>query len=212
MDRILIVDDEELNRDFLVHLLNDEFETMVAGDGEQALKTAVDNVPDLILLDIQMPVDDELTYGKYKDYLARLTEGVEGRVAAMIAETMIHKRTEQIKSVFENMLSAVSGIQEQNYKLRSGSATIIEQMREDIQMIVSEISVSDDLSEESENRILNITDGCLKQNNILFDKGLKFNEHVAMMIKVFEHILQKDVLTETDFEKLVGSLALLEAG
>ncbi len=59
MDRILVVDDEELNRDFLVHLLNDEFEMMVAGDGEQALKTAVDNVPDLILLDIQMPVLDD---------------------------------------------------------------------------------------------------------------------------------------------------------
>lgn len=395
MDRILVVDDEELNRDLLVHLLKDEFETRVAEDGEQALKLAAEDVPDLILLDIQMPmldgyetcrklkenevtrhspvifvssntqeeeilkgyevgaadyfvkpfkqdelklkihqnidlrnqhkafedrldeankvafqaltdtsaygvitvflvdalksessealaellfnttsnwglhctlqvrtpggienfadnkinnpiedkvlsatvshgrivdfgprtifndrhcsllvknmpVDDELTYGKYKDYLARLIEGIDGRVAAMIAEQTIRKRTQQIKSVFENMLNAFSGIQEQNYQLRSGSANIIEQMREDMQVTVSEVSVSDDLSEESESRILDVAEACLKNNNDLFDKGIKFNEQVATMISVFEQILQKDTLTETDLEKLVGSLATLE--
>ena len=162
------------------------------------------------LLVKNMPVDDELTYGKYKDYLARLIEGVEGRIAAMVAEATIRKRTQQIKNIFESMLNAFSGIQEQNYQLRSDSANVIEQMREDMQVTVSEIGISDDLSEASENRILDVAETCLKNNNALFDKGIKFNEQVSAMIGVFEQILQKDVLTETDLEKLVSSLVALK--
>ncbi|NGZ27323.1 MAG: response regulator, partial [Magnetococcales bacterium] len=56
---ILIVDDEKSNIDVLVGLLSDDFRTLVAKNGEQALKRAVsDPKPDLILLDIMMPIMD----------------------------------------------------------------------------------------------------------------------------------------------------------
>ncbi|MBF0295074.1 MAG: hybrid sensor histidine kinase/response regulator [Magnetococcales bacterium] len=54
--RILIVDDEKTNIDVLVGLLQDEFKTMVAKNGEMALRRAnTEPRPDLILLDIMMP-------------------------------------------------------------------------------------------------------------------------------------------------------------
>ncbi|MES9970257.1 MAG: two-component system response regulator [Candidatus Thiodiazotropha sp.] len=54
--KILIVDDETLYIDILVDLLKDEYSTVVAKSGAQALKRAEDDpIPDLILLDILMP-------------------------------------------------------------------------------------------------------------------------------------------------------------
>ncbi|MCW8884888.1 MAG: diguanylate cyclase [Motiliproteus sp.] len=53
--RILIVDDERINRQVLVSLL-DDYECILAKDGEQALSRALsDTPPDLILLDVVMP-------------------------------------------------------------------------------------------------------------------------------------------------------------
>ncbi len=52
--KILIVDDEPLYINILVDLLSDDYDTVVATNGKQALKRALDR-PDLILLDILMP-------------------------------------------------------------------------------------------------------------------------------------------------------------
>ena len=57
--KILIVDDERLNINVLHDLLKEDYKTMAAISGKQALKAAEsDNPPDLILLDIMMPEMD----------------------------------------------------------------------------------------------------------------------------------------------------------
>jgi putative two-component system response regulator len=54
--KILLVDDEALYIDILVDLLKDDYSTVVAKSGAQALKRATDDPPpDLVLLDILMP-------------------------------------------------------------------------------------------------------------------------------------------------------------
>src|SRR5713226_5760956 len=54
--RILIVDDNEMNRDILVtRLATQGYELFQAADGEEALTAAVQQLPDLILLDVMMP-------------------------------------------------------------------------------------------------------------------------------------------------------------
>ncbi|WP_428262828.1 hybrid sensor histidine kinase/response regulator [Haliangium sp.] len=53
--RILIVDDEQLNLDILVHLLGEDYKLAVATSGERALELARKLVPDLVLLDVSMP-------------------------------------------------------------------------------------------------------------------------------------------------------------
>lgn len=52
---ILIVDDTEENLDILVEALSDDYGISVAMDGETALETLKEEVPDIILLDIIMP-------------------------------------------------------------------------------------------------------------------------------------------------------------
>lgn len=52
---ILIVDDTEANIDILVDLLSEDYELMVALDGQTALDCVAEQHPDLILLDVMMP-------------------------------------------------------------------------------------------------------------------------------------------------------------
>lgn len=59
MARILIVDDEPMNHELLgAHLRDAGYEVSVAADGEQALSAIAAQRPDLVLLDVQMPVKD----------------------------------------------------------------------------------------------------------------------------------------------------------
>ncbi len=61
--RILLADDHELFRDGLAGLINAQSDLEViaeAGDGLEALKLARDLKPDLIVMDINMPICDGL--------------------------------------------------------------------------------------------------------------------------------------------------------
>ena len=62
---ILIVDDEKTIVDMLVYNLQKEgYNTLEANDGEQAVKVALEQKPDLVLLDIMLPKMDGLTVCK----------------------------------------------------------------------------------------------------------------------------------------------------
>ena len=54
-EKILVVDDAPHNLRLLVSLLSQAYEVIVASDGVVALETAVEQLPDLILLDVMMP-------------------------------------------------------------------------------------------------------------------------------------------------------------
>jgi CheY-like chemotaxis protein len=57
--KILIVEDDELNRDSLRRLLRRRgFEIVLAVDGESGVATARAEAPDLILMDMSLPVVD----------------------------------------------------------------------------------------------------------------------------------------------------------
>ena len=58
MKKILIVEDVDLNRDLLVQLLEDDYEILTAVDGAAGLELAEKHRPDLILMDLSLPVID----------------------------------------------------------------------------------------------------------------------------------------------------------
>ena len=58
MKTILIVEDTEINIDLLTQLLEDDYSLLVAKDGEQGVSIAQEKNPDLILMDISLPVMD----------------------------------------------------------------------------------------------------------------------------------------------------------
>jgi two-component system, cell cycle response regulator DivK len=58
MKKILIVEDVEFNRDLLVQLLEDDYELLTAADGAAGIELAEREYPDLILMDLSLPVID----------------------------------------------------------------------------------------------------------------------------------------------------------
>lgn len=55
---ILIVDDTEWNRELLVQLLEEDYDILQAVDGADGVRMTEENKPDLILMDLGMPVMD----------------------------------------------------------------------------------------------------------------------------------------------------------
>src|SRR6267154_6474708 len=59
MPKILLVEDNEMNRDMLSRrLVRRGFQVLIAFDGEQGVQMAQTELPDLILMDMSLPVLD----------------------------------------------------------------------------------------------------------------------------------------------------------
>lgn len=58
MKKILIVEDVDLNTELLVQLLEDDYELVTAVDGQEGVDKTRENKPDLILMDMSLPVMD----------------------------------------------------------------------------------------------------------------------------------------------------------
>lgn len=56
MKKILVVEDVEFNRDLLVQLLEDDYAVVTAADGAAGIALAEREHPDLILMDLSLPV------------------------------------------------------------------------------------------------------------------------------------------------------------
>lgn len=77
MQRILVVDDTELNRELLCHILKDDYAIETAEDGKEALKKLQEYEKDMtaVLLDLQMPEMDGfavMEVMRQKGYLERI--------------------------------------------------------------------------------------------------------------------------------------------
>ena len=58
MKKILIVEDIELNTELLTQLLEDDYQLVVAEDGARGVALAEQEQPDLILMDMSLPILD----------------------------------------------------------------------------------------------------------------------------------------------------------
>ena len=58
MKTILIVEDIDLNVDLLTQILEEEYLLLVAKDGAQGVELTFNQQPDLVLMDISLPVMD----------------------------------------------------------------------------------------------------------------------------------------------------------
>ena len=56
--KILVIDDTDWNRDLLVQLLEDDYDVLQAVDGAEGVMKTEQERPDLILMDLGMPVMD----------------------------------------------------------------------------------------------------------------------------------------------------------
>ena len=82
MPKILVVEDNELNRDMLSRRLERKgFEVVMAADGQQGVAMATSEGPDLILMDMDLPIIDGW------EATRRVKAGEETRAIPVIALT-----------------------------------------------------------------------------------------------------------------------------
>lgn len=92
--KILIVDDEPFNVDYLEQELADlGYETISAGNGQEALQKVRSDAPDLILLDVMMPVMDGLTVCRL------LKEQDETRLIPIVIMTALDRIEDRIAGI-----------------------------------------------------------------------------------------------------------------
>jgi two-component system cell cycle response regulator DivK len=58
MSKILIVEDVEINLELLIQLLEEDHQLLSAGDGRLGVEIAISEQPDLIIMDMSLPVLD----------------------------------------------------------------------------------------------------------------------------------------------------------
>ena len=58
MKKILVVEDVDFNRDLVVQLLEDTYQVIEAVNGQEGVSIAEKEKPDLILMDLSLPVMD----------------------------------------------------------------------------------------------------------------------------------------------------------
>ncbi len=95
MTKILLVEDNEMNRDVMFRLLSRRgYQVVFAEDGEAAIDQAVQEKPDLVLMDISLPKIDGY------EATRRLREIDSGRDIPIIALTA-HAMTSDREKAFE---------------------------------------------------------------------------------------------------------------
>jgi two-component system, cell cycle response regulator DivK len=90
MAKILLVEDNEMNRDMLSRRLERRgFQVIMAVDGQQGVDLAVSEIPDLILMDMDLPIID----GWEATRLVKAGENTRGiPVIALTAHAMVGDR------------------------------------------------------------------------------------------------------------------------
>ena len=107
--KILVVDDEPDIRDYMCSYLEDEgFTTMEAEDGHVAMNKIMEEMPDLILLDLQMP--EETGTGFYrklhhrkelKDIPVIVISGLAGRDIAVSKSVPVFEKPIEKEALLE---------------------------------------------------------------------------------------------------------------
>jgi DNA-binding response OmpR family regulator len=90
MKKVLIVDDSQIETDILHIMLQDTYEPRPADNGEKAIREAREFVPDLILMDVDMP--------EINGYMACRTMRDEGCIAPIIFLSSLNETGDKLKA------------------------------------------------------------------------------------------------------------------
>ncbi len=96
MNKILLVEDNEMNRDMLSRRLEKKgYQIVIAIDGEDGVTKAINELPDLILMDMSLPVIDGWEAAKR----VRKNESTKHiPIIALTAHAMVGDREKAIES------------------------------------------------------------------------------------------------------------------
>jgi len=96
MTRILLVEDNEMNRDMLSRrLARRGYEMLLAEDGEQAVRIALTEQPDIVLMDMNLPLKDGWNAARE---IRASPAGAGSRIIALTAHAMSDDRVRALEA------------------------------------------------------------------------------------------------------------------
>lgn len=103
MSTILLIEDDEMSRDMISRQLSRKgFEIIIATDGEQGVNLATSHVPDLILMDLSLPVMDGWEAAR-RLKAAPVTSGIP--IVALTAHAMAGDQDKAIQAGCDDYIS-----------------------------------------------------------------------------------------------------------
>ncbi len=187
--RLLIVDDDEMNREILANIFEDVYESDFAADGEEGLKMIVDNQQRYcaILLDVMMPKMDGLTVLEElkKDDIAAVIPvflitaersnnvmrkgyelGVMDIIEKPVIPYVIRRRIMSVVELFESRKQLARRVEFQNWELLEKAKEIIALNEGLIEALATAIEFRDGESGHHVKRIHDITHCLLSQTSL----------------------------------------------
>lgn len=220
-NKILIVEDAELNRELLKSILEDDYEIEEAGDGEEALKLLIDhwNHLDAVLLDIHMP---NMNGFQLLDYMSENNWMQKLPVLIISGEQAV----EMEKRCFERGVS--------DFIHKPFDATLVKQrVKNVVELFVYKNKLEEQVKEQTsqlktQNEILWVQAAKLRKHNdriveilgtVVEYRNLESGEHIQR-VKSFTECLANRVmldypeygLTEEKIKEIVAASALHDVG
>lgn len=154
------------------------------------------------LLINNMPLDDEARYGEIKDLACYLLDGAEARILGLLAEKELTKQKMYLMHIVEYANKTIENLNADMHTLRVNGATIVEDMKEQLENIVPLL----ELEEDQENSIFNVTDSGIEKTTELFRKGIKMDEEFTSIINKLTTSLNSDTNTEQSLDNVFKTI------
>lgn len=213
-DRILIVDDEEVNRAILANIFEEQYEVLEASNGAEAVELIEDNYVRLkvVFLDLMMPVMDGfgvLAYMSERDYTNHLPVilitgeataesderaydyGVSDIIYKPFAPRVVMRRTRNIVDLYESRNEMERKLAERTKKLMESE----EKLRNNNEFLVNALS------------------------SVVEFRSLESGEHIRrvkfftrIMLKYLQKYFPEYHLTDEDTESIIRASALHDIG
>lgn len=126
-----------------------------------------------------MPLHDPEKYGRIKDVVNMLGNGLEARIYQLNNEFLVNKRYSSIHSIKDS----IRNIEAMFSDLQKDNIAAIEDMNEQVHQAIIELG----LTEEQEAGIQQITHACLDRSNRAFYKGLSIENDLENICQQFSH-------------------------
>ena len=128
------------------------------------------NYPHFSILVKNMPFGEEERYGRIKDMLGMLGNGLEAKISQINYESILREKNSAIVSI----RNSINSIKKSFTELQDENISAIEDMNEKVQKAIMTLG----LTETQETNIQNITESCLDRSNKAFYRGLSIAENL----------------------------------
>lgn len=220
-NNILIVDDVEINRDLLAEMLQDDYDILTAGSGEEALKILKEKNSEIavMLLDLVMPemdgfqVLEEVGKQPWSDQIAVIiissenATKTEKRCFDMGVADFIHRPFDDrlVKRRVNNIVSL--------YQYKAGLEHKIEQQTEKLKRQYKLLQMQAEQLKQSKENVIDILGTVVEYRNLESGEHIK---RVKGYTRIMAERLMKDYpeyeLTQEKVEVIVSASALHDIG